>query len=224
MVGFKFFGRGLVEPPEPAEPFVEPKSKPLALNFEPTNVLRPTDDDDLPALFQDPKPKGIAAVATEEDAEKRRRRDVLPTDAIFLAKETDFEEQLGVDRAKVADIINNGGFTTFEKKLLCPTTREINLDLFKIQTLNKSRFQRLCAGTFQGKDIQVQTKLAMLWFGLPVEPLDSGIVDASALGIRIALTPKPAKEAATNTPAPLQFLNRYHTRTYEDDRARRKHL
>jgi len=166
----------------------------------------------------------------EENAERRRDRNIRPDDPVFLAKEAEFAAQLAVPVVegeyptnllhepinRLAQVVTEARFTDYEQKLLYPVSRSLNPLLFSIQAEETKRFRALCGRRFQGKDVLTETKLAMLWFGLPIEPLPhndfhgSGTTDLRLIDD----VPSYAREE------PLKFLNHYDNRTYEQDAPR----
>jgi len=172
----------------------------------------------------------------ESSAEKRRDRGILPTSPAFLGKEKEFAEKLAAGTpaagvvvplseplarpsAPLATVVDDAPFTAYEKKLLYPAKRSIDPLLFSIQAGETERFRALCAGRFKEKEIRTETKLAMLWFGLPIEPLPyNDFQGTSSLGDRLFDLGDDLPAKSINEP--LKFLNSYDDRTYEFDEFR----
>jgi hypothetical protein len=141
-----------------------------------------------------------------------------------------FEEKLNDPKATVQDVLEEY-FTKHERNLLIPADKRRNRVLAKIQRRNRVRYrmllrsQRFSAWAGHAKDLHL--KLAMLWFGLPVAPIEFSGADELESGsdtsqdIAEAETDERREEAATNEKT-LRFLNEYGERHFGMALVRRK--
>ncbi len=162
----------------------------------------------------------------EQEASARRDFMVHWIDQKFVDKEREFAVQLA-DPAKTTSSIVSHHFTAFERKLLYPASKKTDPELFQVQQDNRERFDELCAGRFAGKPVLLETKLAMLWFGLPVEPMK---LPRRPIGFGFAFG-GPEEDYENDDedldlmgngltkyePQPLKFLNYHDNRSYGKD-------
>lgn len=189
-------------------------------------------------VARDPGPSGTKAQAAEittktkwtvrdgKKATRGRRYNIRPDDAEFVAKEREFAAMLAHPNLTTNMIIDKT-FDSFERKMLEPANKQSDPTLFEIQQENRARFNEICkTGRFKGKVILLQTKLAMLWFGLPVEPMKHN--PFKSFGINQDeddiedFMDMEMGEMMEFSPEPLKCLNAYEDRAYGKDRYRCK--
>jgi hypothetical protein len=196
-----------------------PKAKPAAIKVD----KRPADAREDEARQR--KRNRDAEKQREENAEKRRNRDITPADNAFMTKEREFEGKLADPKMTFGAILEQAGFTKYEMKLLYPATEKLDPLMHRIQQGNTETFKILCDGAFKDKIIMLETKLAMLYFGLPIEPMPYRArlgIDDPILGDEDEDYNWVDGEMGTFSKEPLKFLNSYEKRTYDQEPSRCK--
>lgn len=139
-----------------------------------------------------------------------------------------FEEKLEERDTTAQDILDRY-FTKHERDLMIPADKRHNRALARIQRRNRVRYkmlmrsQRFAPWAEQATALKV--KLAMLWFGLPVAPVEFDAEDEWESGsdtaddMAEAETEKRREEAAKRADS-LRFLNSYGQRYFGADRLR----
>ena len=153
---------------------------------------------------------------------------VKPRSQAFRQVVTMFEEKLNEDGSTIDDILAKY-FTPHERDLLSPADRRRNRVLARIQRRNRVRYRMLLKSRWfnlwTNQATSTALKLAMLWFGLPVSPMELNPDDEydsasdTADDIAEAETEKRREEAA-RVQNSLRFLNSYGQRHFGRDHLR----
>ena len=115
-------------------------------------------------------------MAPDKDPSQRWDPTVTPTHPKFTSQVSIFRLLLSPTTTSTLDDILSDYFTPNERLLVLPATSPPHL--VEIQSTNTRRYRRLLRGRFAGVGDDAATRLAMLYFGLPAEPLTSGMVRA----------------------------------------------
>lgn len=103
-------------------------------------------------------------------------------------------------------------FTYHEARMLLASDRP---DIKSLQDANTERYNALLQGRFHGVERDLVSKLTMLYFGLPVEPMVSPIEElANEFGLNQPDVPM------FNVQPPLHFLSAHEARNWGKDRLR----
>jgi hypothetical protein len=162
------------------------------------------------------------------EARQRWNASVKPRSQAFREIVTIFEEKLEEGYMTVQEILEMY-FTKHERDLVIPADKRHNMALARIQRRNRDRYrmlirsQRFAPWADQANSLKL--KLGMLWFGLPVAPIEFHPDDEFESGsdtaddIAEAETDKRREEAARNGNS-LRFLNSYGKRHFGRDNLR----
>ncbi|RYO80687.1 hypothetical protein DL766_008814 [Monosporascus sp. MC13-8B] len=133
---------------------------------------------------------------------------IKPTDEAFMERERYFEWLLRSVYLTIEDILE-ANFDEHEIALFTPASGPP--DIVKSQKDHSIRHQRLLDTVFKDKVPSPATKMAMLWFGLPVAPMKIGLTQD--------VTPSDLdflEDQVTERPDPLKFLENFTVRTFGD--------
>ncbi|RFU76981.1 hypothetical protein TARUN_5228 [Trichoderma arundinaceum] len=147
-------------------------------------------------------------IITDDEAQDRIDIAISPKDRKWIDTHRAFQELLADPDMTIGQILSLN-FTQHEAHLLVLSRSTI---LKAIQADNTRRFQTLLHGRFQGVVADTPTKLTMLYFGLPIEPIDFSLAEMSfEMEIR---EPEPPRYAAD---PPLHFLTAHKDRNWGDE-------
>ncbi|KAL7939276.1 hypothetical protein V8C35DRAFT_326373 [Trichoderma chlorosporum] len=110
---------------------------------------------------------------TEEEVHRRMDLTILPTAKKWKDTLQQFQRLLADDDMTIGQILSNY-FTPHEARLFILSESAI---LKPIQEDNALRFHKLLQTRFQGVTSDAPTKLTMLYFGLPIEPVDFSLAE-----------------------------------------------
>ncbi|RYP82588.1 hypothetical protein DL770_005553 [Monosporascus sp. CRB-9-2] len=133
---------------------------------------------------------------------------IKPTDHAFIEREGYFEGLLRSVYLTIEDILE-ANFEEHEIALFTPASGPP--DIVKSQKEHSIRYQRLLDTVFKGKVPSLATKMAILWFGLPIAPMKIGLTQD--------VTPSDLdflEDQVTESPDPLKFLENFTMRTFGD--------
>ncbi|KAM5350626.1 hypothetical protein ACJ41O_007131 [Fusarium nematophilum] len=148
-----------------------------------------------------------------EDAAKRLNPTISPQDQKWKSIHHKFTQLVNNSSTSIRNILSEN-FTRHEARMLDPSDRP---DIKKLQNDNTERYNALLAGRFKGVDRGMASKLTMMYFGLPVEPIISPLDElAMMLGHD---NPEPARY---NVEPPLRFLSAHNARNWGKDSLRGK--
>lgn len=141
---------------------------------------------------------------------------IRPSDEQWKLIERDFDTLLENLRVTIGQVLKEY-FTEHEGKLFLPTVEPVSL--VNLQTEHKKRYRALLAGRFKDHRLTLGTKFTMLYFGLPVEPAISGLLDPARY-----LVDAPDDEGLREIQAqpPLHFLTAHDQRNFGFDSRRGK--
>ncbi|GKT41371.1 uncharacterized protein ColSpa_01552 [Colletotrichum spaethianum] len=110
--------------------------------------------------------------------EPRERYNALikPTDDDWITVHDKFKDLLAQPTLRTEQILKSC-FTAHERKLFMPATEPLSLR--NCQEDNSRRYRSLISGRFKSCHLSMATKFAMLYFGLPVEPILSELVESA---------------------------------------------
>lgn len=153
---------------------------------------------------------------------------IKPRGKTFKAIVAIFEEKLEEGNTPVQNILDNY-FTKHEIDLMVPANKRRNRALARIQRRNRVRYKMLLRSQrfapWANQATTLKLKLAMLWFGLPVAPIEFDPEDESGSGsdtgddIAEAKTDARREERAKHENS-LRFLNSYGQRYFGRDQLR----
>jgi hypothetical protein len=187
------------------------------------------------APLVDPEPQ-LLLTEKEQAASTRRKPEIDPSSSefynVFNWLTTRSEEEL----ISVQDVLDEH-FTPHEHSLLTPANPRTDRALSQIQRLNRVRYFALME-TERFKEWRDEAgnlvfKLTMLWFGLPVAPVDDLPADSEDEGWEETVGEEDGLEAVGQykhdksyqpVGEPLRFLNSYGVRYFGDDSLRGKCL
>lgn len=159
-------------------------------------------------------------------APRRWNAAIKPRSRAFRDVVETFQEQL--TESSIEEILQEY-FTRHERDLLIPADRRRNRALARIQRLNRVRCRMLLQSqrfsTWAGIADSLELKLAMLWYGLPVAPIEFDPEEEFETGsdtdddVARAETEKRAA-AADRKKNSLRFLNSYGQRHFGRDHVR----
>ncbi|ENH63891.1 hypothetical protein FOC1_g10008033 [Fusarium oxysporum f. sp. cubense race 1] len=104
------------------------------------------------------------------------RLDLLigPNDSQWVKKHKFFSKRLK-SHTPIKDIIRED-FTYYESRMLMPSDRA---DVKELQTANTKRYEALLNDRFKGVEDSLETKLTMMYFGLPIAPMEDILKELS---------------------------------------------
>ncbi|RYP05088.1 hypothetical protein DL764_004049 [Monosporascus ibericus] len=133
---------------------------------------------------------------------------IKQTDDAFIERERYFERLLQSVYLTIENILE-ANFNEHEIALFTPASGPP--DIVKSQKEHSIRYQRLLDTLFKGKVPSLATKMAILWFGLPVAPMKIGPTqDVTPCDLDFL------EDQVTETPDPLKFLENFTVRTFGD--------
>ncbi|KAL2755647.1 hypothetical protein ACRALDRAFT_1082203 [Sodiomyces alcalophilus JCM 7366] len=156
--------------------------------------------------YSGPLPRGPKIPRLPVD--KRHRPLITPSDPEWPPVEQEFRELLNYPSVTIGQLLDEY-FTPHEKRLVIPAV--VPASLAHVQAENTKRFKRLLAVRFRGHTITLATKFAMLWFGLPVEPLLPQLFDHARY--QVDTTDDLGLQEIEVRP-PLHFLTAHDQRNY----------
>ncbi|KAL2110842.1 hypothetical protein VUR80DRAFT_669 [Thermomyces stellatus] len=126
-----------------------------------------------------------------------------------------FRLLLDPSSTETLDSILSEYFTPPERELAIPATSP--LYLVELQADRTARYRRLLASRFRGVEDDTATRLTMLYFGLPSEPVMSGMFRALDADVEML---DGADVRTYEVRPPLHFLTAYDHRHYGRDELR----
>ncbi|KAL7906036.1 hypothetical protein GGI35DRAFT_487791 [Trichoderma velutinum] len=145
---------------------------------------------------------------TEEEAQKRIDLTVSPKDRKWGDTLQEFRNLLADTNMTIGQILSDK-FTTHEARLFTLSESEILKD---IQDDNALRFHKLLQSRFQGVTPDTPTKLTILYFGFPVEPVDFSLAEMTFK--MESRKPEPPRYAID---PPLHFLTAHKERNWGNE-------
>ncbi|CVK98981.1 related to transaldolase [Fusarium proliferatum] len=141
------------------------------------------------------------------------RLDLLvgPSDSHWVKKHKFFTERLKSD-TPIKEIVREN-FTYHESRLLVPSDRA---DVKELQAANTKRYDALLNDRFKGFEDSLATKLTMMYFGLPIAPMENIIKELSMTVGMVEEVPM------YNIKPPLHFLTAHDRRNWGKDSLRAK--
>jgi len=136
------------------------------------------------------------------------RLDLLigPNDPQWVKKHKFFSKRLKSD-TPIKDIIRED-FTYYESRMLMPSDRA---DVKELQTANTKRYEALLNDRFKGVEDSLETKLTMMYFGLPIAPMEDILKELSlAVGME-------EEVPLYNIKPPMHFLTAHDRRNWGKD-------
>ncbi|KAF4992599.1 hypothetical protein FDECE_13666 [Fusarium decemcellulare] len=164
--------------------------------------------EDISTAFSSEPPK----YQTPESATKRVQPFILPQDEEWAFMLAEFDGLLKSDLT-LQEIVSDY-FTRQEVELLIASDRPQTKEL---QKKNTKEYNALLAGRFKGVDRDLASKLTMLYFGLPIEPLISPLDELAEL-----MGDDMTDPAHYTVQPPLQFLTAHYRRGLGKDSRRDK--
>lgn len=156
-------------------------------------------------IFGDTK---LTSTVAESEAQERIDLGVLPSDEKWNATYRMFEDLFADEDTPIGEILASK-FTQHEIRLFMLSTSKT---LKAIQDDNTTRFHALLQTRLQDAAPEIITKLTMLYFGLPIEPIDCSLTDMTyKMEIREPDSPQSVGDR------PLQFLTAHKQRSWGDD-------
>lgn len=156
-------------------------------------------------VFGDTK---CTSTVTESEAQERIDLGVSPSDKKWNDTYRMFEDLFADEDTPIGEILASK-FTQHEISLFMLSTSKI---LKAIQDDNTSRFNALLQTRLQDAAPEIITKLTMLYFGLPIEPIDLSLTDMTyKMEIREPDSPQSLGDR------PLQFLTAHKQRNWGDE-------
>ncbi|KAK2678990.1 hypothetical protein RAB80_004171 [Fusarium oxysporum f. sp. vasinfectum] len=141
------------------------------------------------------------------------RLDLLigPNDSQWVKKHKFFSKRLKSD-TPIKDIIRED-FTYYESRMLMPSDRA---DVKELQTANTKRYEALLNDRFKGVEDSLETKLTMMYFGLPIAPMEDILKELSlAVGME-------EEVPLYNIKPPMHFLTAHDRRNWGKDSLKAK--
>jgi hypothetical protein len=156
-------------------------------------------------LPSDPSPD---AYVSPDEAAKRINPSIDPKSPAWKTQHRRFNKLLhSLDHTLQQILLKN--FTWHEARMFVPADRH---DLNALQQRNTQRYNALLAGRFKDVGKSLATKMTMLYFGLPVEPM---VMPLDEL-VREIETREPEGQRWTVDP-PLHFLTAHSHRNWGKD-------
>lgn len=140
---------------------------------------------------------------------------VTPTSGKWTNQVSVFKLLLAPSSTETLDSILSDYFTPSERELALPATSPPYL--VELQADRTERYRRLLAGRFDGVEDTTVTRLTMLYFGLPVEPIMSDMFRALDAEVEML---DGADVRTYQVRPPLHFLTAYDHRHYGRDELR----
>ncbi|KAF5632398.1 transaldolase [Fusarium tjaetaba] len=136
---------------------------------------------------------------------------VSPSDSHWVEKHKFFTERLKSD-TPIRDIVREN-FTYNESRMLMPSDRS---DVKELQAANTKRYEALLKDRFKGYEDSLATKLTMMYFGLPIAPMEDILKELSmAMGM--------GKDVPMyNIKPPMHFLTAHDRRNWGKDSLKAK--
>jgi hypothetical protein len=148
------------------------------------------------------------STVTDSEAQERIDLGVSPSDEKWNDTYRMFEDLFADEDTSIGEILASK-FTQHEILLFMLSASKI---LKVIQDDNTTRFHRLLQTKFQGVASEIITKLTMLYYGLPIEPIDFSLTDMTyKMEIR-----EPESPQSVGDP-PLHFLTAHKERNWGDE-------
>ncbi|EHK19323.1 uncharacterized protein TRIVIDRAFT_10162 [Trichoderma virens Gv29-8] len=149
-----------------------------------------------------------ASCITEEEAQKRKDLTVSPKDKKWNDTLQEFRKLLADTDMTIGQILSDK-FTTHEARLF---TLSQSVILRRIQKDYTLRFRGLLRERFRGITTDIPTKLTMLYFGLPIEPID---VSLARMNYKMeSRRPEPPRYVVD---LPLHFLTAHKERNWGNE-------
>ena len=138
---------------------------------------------------------------------------VSPSDSHWVKQHKFFTERLKSD-TPIKDIVREN-FTYHESRMLMPSDRA---DVQELQTANTKRYEALLNDRFKGYEDSLVTKLTMMYFGLPIAPMEDILKELSmAVGMEEDVP-------MYNIKPPMHFLTAHDRRNWGKDSLKGKLL
>lgn len=167
------------------------------------------EDKPLPAAFGTGEP---TPYVSPENAAKRVDPIITPQDRNWRRMHYTFTELHKSDNT--LQKILSDHFTYHEARMLLASDRT---DIKSLQDANTERYNALLQGRFRGVKRDVVSKLTMMYFGLPIEPLKSPLEElVNEFGLNESHVPM------YNVQPPLHFLSAHQARNWGKDSLRGK--
>lgn len=148
------------------------------------------------------------STVTESEAQERIDLGVLPSDEKWNETYRMFEDLFADEDTPIGEILASK-FTQHEIRLFMLSASKV---LKAIQNDNTARFNALLQTSLQDAAPEIITKLTMLYFGLPIEPIDFSLTDMNyKMEIREPDSPQSVGDR------PLQFLTAHKQRNWGDE-------
>lgn len=154
-------------------------------------------------------------MSPDEDPSQRWDPTITPSHPKFTSQTSIFRLLLAPASTSTLDEILTDYFTPNERLLALPATSPSHL--VETQATNTRRYRRLLRGRFAGVEDDTATRLAMLYFGLPAEPLMSGML--RVLDADVDMLDGEDAKVYEVTP-PLHFLTAHDHRNWGQDELR----
>lgn len=154
-------------------------------------------------------------MSPDEDPSRRWNPTITPTHPKFTSQTSIFRLLLSPTSASTLDDILTDYFTPTERLLALPATSPPYL--VETQAAHTRRYRRLLRGRFAGVEDDAATRLTMLYFGLPAEPLMSGMFRAVDADVEM-LDGEDAR--VYEVVPPLHFLTAHDHRNWGQDELR----
>ncbi|KAK7417823.1 hypothetical protein QQX98_004297 [Neonectria punicea] len=151
----------------------------------------------------------LGPFVTPEEAAARRNLLIKPTDADWQLAHEKFTSLLDPSSKMTINQLLKLTFTSHEARMFVPSDRP---DTRSIQESNTERFHKLRSGRFSAVDDSLATKLTMMYFGLPVEPMASPLDELAK-----ETKQKPSEGPLYNVTPPLHFLTAHNHRNWGND-------
>ncbi|KAK2023199.1 hypothetical protein LX32DRAFT_628510 [Colletotrichum zoysiae] len=139
---------------------------------------------------------------------------IKPTDDEWIRVYDRFKDLLAQPTLRTEQVLKSY-FTEYERKLFMPATEPLSLR--NCQEDNTRRYKSLVAGRFKKFHLSLATKFTMLYFGLPVEPILSELVESAKPDFDV----EDGDELyEVEVRPPLHFLTAHDQRNYGHDHMR----
>ncbi|KAK2055169.1 hypothetical protein LY76DRAFT_637968 [Colletotrichum caudatum] len=139
---------------------------------------------------------------------------IKPTDDEWIRVYDIFKDLLAQPTLRTEQVLKSY-FTEYERKLFMPATEPLSLR--NCQEDNTRRYKILVAGRFKSFHLSLATKFTMLYFGLPVEPILSELVESAKPDFDV----EDGDELyEVEVRPPLHFLTAHDQRNYGHDHMR----
>ncbi|KAH7172842.1 hypothetical protein DER46DRAFT_657512 [Fusarium sp. MPI-SDFR-AT-0072] len=141
------------------------------------------------------------------------RLDLLigPSDSQWVKKHKFFSKRLKSD-TPIKDIVREN-FTYHESRMLMPSDRA---DMKELQAANTKRYEALLNDRFKGVEDSLETKLTMMYFGLPIAPMEDILKElCMAVGLE-------EEVPLYNIKPPMHFLTAHDRRNWGKDSLKAK--